>query len=436
MVLKPMAPEPARGAYAVVALLAVVYTLNFMDRQILSILQEPIRREMKLSDTDLGILTGLAFALFYTGFGIPIAWACDRYRRVPIIALACSLWSLFTVACGLAQNYAQLATARLLVGMGEAGGSPPSYSLISDYFPRERRATALALYSLGVPIGSALGIAFGGWVVAHYGWRIAFVSVGLPGIVLGAIVLLTIREPSRGRLDIGADNPEHGAARPIWVEFASFFRNRTLVLLSLSSGLSAFVGYAMLSWNPSMLERTKGMSITEVAMWYSLVLGGTGVIGTFAAGWLADRLGLRDVRWYGWLPALGFLLTLPAVVGIVMADHWSMALLFVAVPAMLNTSYLAPALATVQNAIPPARRAMTSAILLFVLNLIGVGGGPLFVGRVSDLAKARWGEQSLLIGYAALVPVIILTVFAHLAVARAIGRDARRSATITAAAIG
>jgi MFS family permease len=407
--------------YVVVGFLAIVYTFNFMDRQIMSILQEPIRREMGLSDTQLGLLTGLAFALFYTTCGIPVAWLSDRHRRVSIMALACAIWSLFTVGCGFAQNFTQLALSRVMVGMGEAGGSPPSYSLISDYFPKDERGTGLAIYSLGVPAGSALGAAIGGWVAAQFGWRAAFIAVGLPGVVLALAMLLIIREPERGGLDCATTAT---SSRPALIgSIRAFFADRTLALTALSSGLSAFVGYAMLSWNPSLLERVKGMSLAEVAVWYSLILGITGIVGTFAAGWLVDRLGKRDPRWYAWVPALAFVIGLPSLAGIILARSWPIALGFIAIPALLNNMYLAPALAVVQNGTPPERRTMAGATLLFVLNLIGLGGGPIYVGWISDLAKAHFADRSLLVGYAALAPVALLTIAVHLTAASSMKRS-------------
>ena len=405
--------------YVVVSFLAVVYTFNFMDRQIMSILQEPIRLEMGLSDTQLGMLTGLTFALFYTTCGLPVAWLADRYRRVSIMAAACGIWSLFTAGCGLASNFTQLALSRVMVGAGEAGGSPPSYSLISDYFPPEERGTGLAIYSLGVPVGSALGVAAGGWIAAHYGWRTAFIAVGLPGVVLALLMLLIIREPKRGGLDPVREGASvHDAPQGIRAGLATFFHNRTMVLTALSSGLSAFVGYAMLSWNPPFLERVKGMSLTQVAACYSIVLGVTGFVGTFAAGWLADKLGRRNRRWYAWLPAIAFTLTLPALAGLIWAPTWQSALAFLAMPALLNNMYLAPALTVIQNAAPPSQRSLAGATLLFILNLIGLGGGPLYIGHISDVAKAHGVEQSLVVGYIALFPVILVTIGAHLLAAK------------------
>lgn len=427
----PAAPASRGYRYLVVIVLAVVYTFNFMDRQIMSILQEPIRKELGLSDTQLGMLTGLAFALFYTTFGVLLAWAADRYKRIWIMAASCAVWSLFTALCGMATNFVQLALSRVVVGIGEAGGSPPSYSLISDYFPPKERGVGLAIYSLGVPIGSMLGAALGGAVAAHYGWRMAFIAVGLPGLLLALVMLLLVREPKRGGLDpLLAGATAHDPAPPMLVAIAGFFANRTLVLTAVSSALSAFVGYAMLNWNPSLLIRVKGMSLGEVSAYYSLVLGITGIIGTFGAGWLVDRLSLKDRRWYAWVPAIAFTLTVPALAGLLWAPTWPIALLCLAVPSLLNNMYLAPALTVVQNAVPPARRTMSGAILLFVLNLVGLGGGPLYVGYISDHAKAQYGEHSLLIGFAALFPVILLTILAHIAASLSIARDKRLAAAL------
>ena len=426
------APKAGAGyRYLVVGLLAVVYTFNFMDRQIMSTLAEPIRKELHFSDTALGALSGLTFALFYTTCGIPVAWLSDRFRRVWIMAAACGIWSVFTAACGLANNFAQLAVSRIMVGAGEAGGSPPSYSLISDYFPAKERGVGLALYSLGVPLGTMLGVALGGGVAAAYGWRMAFFAVGLPGVVLALLMLLIVREPRRGGLDEMALGAEaHAPAPPALQVIGAFLTNRTLLCVAIACGVSAFVGYAMLSWNAPLLMRVKGMSLKQVSAYYSLVVGLTGVVGTFGSGWLADKLSTRDRRWYFWIPAIAFTLTIPALAGLIWAPTWQIALLFIAVPALLNNMYLAPALAVVQNAVPPGQRTMAGAILLFVLNLIGLGGGPIFLGRISDMAKPHYGDHSLLVGYGALAPVIVIAIVAHLVTASSIARDKRLAAAI------
>jgi MFS family permease len=412
--------------YLVVAMLIIVYTLNFLDRQMISILAEPIRKDLSLTDTELGMLGGIFFAAFYTFFGIPVGWLADRTRRIWVMSGACALWSLFTMGCGAAANFTMLAVMRMGVGIGEAGGSPPSYSLISDYFPPKERATGLALYSLGVPLGSMLGAATGGWVAANYGWRMAFYAVGAPGILMALVLLLVVREPKRGGLDAFVTGKDaHEPPPPLLKAVGSYFANRTLLLVAISSGLSAFVGYAGLAWNPPFLMRVKGMTLTEVAAYYSLVLGITGVIGTFVAGWLADRLAQVDRRWYAWIPAIAFTLTIPFWLAILWAPTWQLTLLFIAGPALLNSMYLAPALAVVQNAVPPAMRTISGATLLFVLNLVGLGGGPVFVGRISDMAKPHYGANSLTIGFAALIPVVVVTILAHLAAAASIARDKR-----------
>jgi len=415
--------------YLVVWLLVVVYTLNFLDRQLVSVLAEPIRKDLHLTDTQLGMLGGIYFAAFYTFFGIPVGWLADRTKRIWIMSGACAMWSLFTMGCGLAGNFLQLAIMRMGVGIGEAGGSPPSYSLISDYFPPKERGTGLAIYSLGVPLGSMLGAAIGAGIAAKFGWRMAFLAVGAPGVLMALVLLLVVREPKRGGLDVYADGKaSHEPPPPLLSAVAAFFGNRTLLLTALAAGLSAFVGYAGLSWNAPFLMRVKGMSLMQVAAYYSLVLGVTGVIGTFMAGWLADKLSQLDRRWYAWIPAIAFAITIPFWGLILWAPNWPLALLFIAVPALLNNMYLAPALAVVQNAVPPARRTISGATLLFVLNLIGLGGGPLYVGRISDMAKPQWGDHSLAVGYAALIPVVVIAILVQLAAAASIARDKRLAA--------
>lgn len=426
------APKTATSyRYLVVWLLAVVYTLNFLDRQIVSILAEPIRKDLNLTDTQLGMLGGIAFALFYTTFGIPIGWLADRAPRVWIISAACALWSLFTALCGTATNFVQLALFRMGVGIGEAGGSPPSYSLISDYFKPEERGTALAIYSLGVPAGSMFGSALGGWIAAEHGWRMAFFVMGIPGLIMALILLLVVKEPKRGGLDaLAADGESHDKPPPIFTAIAGFFSNRTLVLTAIAAGLSAFVGYAALTWNPPFLMRVKGMSLTQVAAYYSLVLGITGMIGTFGAGWLVDKLSVKDRRWFAWVPAIAFAITIPFWIALLYAPTWQIALACIAIPALLNTCYLAPALAVVQNAVAPNRRTISGAVLLFILNLIGLGAGPVYVGRISDMAKAEYGDNSLTVGFAALIPIVGITIVAHLIAAWSIGRDKRLAVAV------
>jgi len=412
-------------SYFIVCVLAVVYTFNFLDRQLMSILQESIRADLHLTDTQLGMVTGLAFAVVYTVLGIPIAWLADRTHRVRIIATACAVWSLFSAACGLAVSFPTLALARLGVGLGEAGGSPPSYSVIADYFPPQRRGVGLAIYSLGVPLGSMVGSAAGAWIDKAYGWRVAFFAVGAPGVLLALLVLILVREPPRGRFDAkAAGQADHAASLPLLETIGLFFTNRTLTLTALSSGLSAFCGYAMLNWTPSFLIRIRHMERGEIAIYFSLLVGITGVIGTFGSGWLVDRFARLNRRAYALVPMAAFMVSLPFFMLFVSAPTWPLALCFLAAPALLNNMYLAPALTVIQNAVPPAQRGTSSAILLFVLNLIGLGGGPVFVGWMSDLLKHAYGILSLQMALYALAPFYVLTILAHFAASRSIQRDA------------
>ena len=418
-------------SYVVAWVLFVIYTFNFLDRQIIGILGKDIVTELHLTKTEFGLMGGTAFALFYTVCGIPVAWFSDRGRRVWIISGACALWSLFTALCGTATGFVQLMLFRMGVGVGEAGGSPPSYSLISDYFPPSNRGVGLAIYSLGVPVGSMLGAFAGGRIAAAYSWRVAFYAVGIPGIALALLMLLIVREPKRGGLDVVVDGgAEHPPPPPLMDAIKSFVGNRTLMLIALSSALSAFVGYAGLLWNPQFLENVKGMSKTQVADYYSIALGVTGIIGTFGAGWVVDRLSRRDRRWFSWVPAIAFALSVPFWVGLIWAPTWQLAMVFLCGPMLLNNMYLAPALTVVQNAVPPGMRTISGALLLFVLNLVGLGVGPVYVGRIADMMDAQYGKNSLAVGFAALIPIVVLTVIAHLAASASIARDKRLAAVV------
>ena len=413
-------------SYFVVWFLAVIYVLNFLDRQIISILGKDISAELDLTKTQFGLLGGTSFALMYTTCGIAVAYLADRVSRKWIIALACAIWSVFTALCGTAQSFTQILLYRMGVGFGEAGGSPPSYSLISDYFPAAKRGTALAIYSLGVPIGSMLGAFLGGKLALAYGWRTAFFVIGAPGVILAVLMLLVVREPKRGGLDALVDGAtEHPPAPPILTAISAFFGNRTLVMTAISSAMSAFVGYAGLVWNPQFLEGVKQMAAADVATYYALALGVTGIIGTLVSGWLADKLGKKDRRWFAWIPAIAFVLSIPFWFGLIWAPTWQIAMLFLLGPMLMNQAYLAPALTVAQNAVPPAQRTMTGAILLFILNIVGLGVGPVYVGWIADRMEPAHGDQALAYGFAGVIPFVVLTVVAHLAAARSIARDKR-----------
>jgi MFS family permease len=409
----------AGGAYrwVVVVVLAFVYTLNFLDRQLLAVLTEPIKHTLKLSDTQLGLLGGPAFALFYTAFGIPVAWLADRANRVRVIAISCAIWSFFSAACGVANNFAQLALARVGVGIGEAGGSPPAYSIIADYFPRQKRGLALAIYALGVPFGTTFGTALGGWIAVNHGWRNAFIAIGLPGIIVAVLILFIVREPPRGRFEtVPVERP------PMLRVIGTFFRTPTLAFTGLSAGFTSFVGYAAIAWLPAYLMREKGMSLAEVALYYSFVSGGATALGGLASGALVDHFGKRDPAAYAIVPGLGILVSLPFYIVALRTTDWGMALALFSVLFFFYIMYLAPALTVVQNNVPPAERSTSAAVFLLMLNLIGLGGGPLYVGMISDWAAPVHGKHALTVGLYALIPFFLVAAGTQLLAARAMRR--------------
>ena len=385
----------------VLAMLTIVYAFNFIDRQILVILQESIKADMGFSDAQLGLLSGFSFALVYVFAGIPIAYLADRSNRRNIIAVALSVWSGMTALSGLAQNYTHLLIARIGVGLGEAGGSPPAHSMISDYYPPERRGTALSIYSAGVYIGILFGFLFGGAIAEHYGWRSAFFIMGIPGILFALFFKITVREPIRGRweTDKEQDNPSFKETISTLRQLPTFW------YLAIGSALSAFVGYGNGNFFPSFLIRNHGMTLTEVGITLAITAGFMGAIGSYLGGFLADRLGKEDKRWYIWVPLIGGLLGFFPNLYMLLADDIQHVLICVAFVNLATTTYLGPVLAISHSMVPPAMRALTSAILFFVLNIIGLGLGPLTTGLLSDTFEPIFGSDHL--RYAMLVTVLV-----------------------------
>jgi len=401
--------------YYVLAVLTLVYAFNFIDRQLLVILQEPIKAELGLSDTQLGLLTGFAFAVFYVVCGIPIARWADKGVRRSIVALALTVWSFMTAISGLTQNYIQLLLARVGVGVGEAGGSPPAHSMISDIFTRQHRATALAIYSVGIYIGILGGFMLGGWVAEFFGWRRAFFVVGVPGILLAILLRFTVREPLRGWSE-GTTNQVHAA--PTLAEVGQLLWSRhSFRHIAAAASLQAFIIYGIGNWLPSFFLRSHDIGIGQLGTWMALTTGFGGGIGSFFGGWVADRLGAKDSRWYLWAPALLMTMTAPLLVVLLNTDSLYTALLLVAPFNFLTAAYLGAVLAVSHNLVWLRMRALTSAILFFIINLVGMGLGPLSVGAMSDFltasgVEAPLGLSMMVIGSIAAVWACVHYVFA------------------------
>jgi MFS family permease len=385
------AVSPAYARYAL-GLLFVVYVFNFIDRQILSILLEPIKAELGVSDTAMGFLTGIAFALFYTVAGIPIARLADRGSRRTIIAVGLAVWSVMTAASGLARSFPQLALARIGVGIGEAACTPPAHSLLADYFPPERRATALAIYAMGIHVGILFGFLVGGWMAEAFGWRQAFFVVGLPGVVLAIVVRLTLREPIRGLADGHVAVPlqvsSRDAAREVWAL-------RSLRHMAIGAGLHSFAGYGLAAWGPAFMARVHHMGPAEIGMWLGLITGFAGMAGAVSGGMLADRLARHDARWTLWVPAIASTIEVPLLIAFFLLSSQTAALV-IAVPGILTGAmWLGPIFAATQNLVRPALRAFTSALMLFVVNLIGLGLGPQAVGVLNDVLAPTFGHEAI-----------------------------------------
>lgn len=394
----PLAAEPDAPSRAyrrwVLFVLTAVYVSNYVDRQILSILLEPIKHTFDLSDTQLGFLSGISFAIFYATLGIPIAFRADRGNRRSIITLATLVFSLMTAVCGLAQSFVQLALARIGVGIGEAGSSPPSHSILADLYRPHERATAMAIFALGVNVGILIGFLAGGWINELFGWRAAFLVVGVPGLLLALLVRATVREPSRGHSE-GRGHEAGAAAPPLADAFRLFWRVRSLRHIAAGAALNSFVGYGAVAWLPAFLIRSFGMSTGDVGTALALIIGIVGGAGTFLGGYFADRLGRRDVRWNVWLVAACVGGATPFAFGVFLARDVFTALSCFLVPAAVGALYLGPCLAMVQGLVPLRMRTVASAVLLFVINIIGLGLGPQMVGLLSDLFAPRFGEESL-----------------------------------------
>ena len=407
-------------AWVALAILCIVYVLNFLDRQLLSILAKPIQDSLHLTDSQLGRIGGLYFALFYCLISIPVGWLADRTNRSRVVAIACGLWSAATMACGLSANYPQLIASRMAVGVGEAGGVPPSYAIIADYFPPGRRGAALGLYNLGPPIGQALGVAFGASIAVMFSWRQAFIVLGGAGLIVALVVAFFVREPRRGGLDAGATRT---AATPVparpgfLATVAMFFSNRSLLLMSLACGATQIITYGAGNFTTLLLMREKGMTLGQVAVYFALLVGICMGGGIFVSGRVIDRFARVSRRAYGVIPALSLMAAAPLFLGFVFAPGWPAALLFLAGPTALNYFYLSTAVTFVQEEVRPDQRVLSGALLLLVMNLIGMGVGPTFVGMVSDFLRASHPHHSLQLAFLSLTPFYGLAILLFLTLA-------------------
>jgi len=403
----PAAPEahvaPFSKAYTRYAmwLLLGIYIVNFLDRQVINILAEPIKNELGLADWQLGLMSGLAFAVFYTFLGIPIARLAERKNRAFIIGSAVFAWSGFTALCATAGNFWQLIIYRIGVGVGEAGCTPPAHSLIADYMPKEKRASALAFYSMGTPIGGLLGLVMGGIVADAYGWRAAFLVAGVPGLLFAALAFFTLKEPRRVMAEHAAGVAR--ASATFGQTMAYLTKRKTFWFIAFAAAIKAFIGYGHAPFTASFLLRNHTAEIKALAdsfglgpvgflgLALGLISGTAGAIGSYTGGWIADKFGKTDLRAYMVAPAIASLITIPVYITAVSIDSAATALFILAINAFLGTLWYGPVYGTGQSVVPPHMRATAAAILLFIINLIGLGLGPLAVGLLSDYFNKGMG---------------------------------------------
>jgi predicted MFS family arabinose efflux permease len=403
---EPEITERQRGYTLFV--LVLVFTSSHVDRQIMGILGQPIKESLMISDTQLGLLTGIMFAFFYATLGMPMAMWADRHNRRNLITFSVFTWSFMTALCGAAQNFMQLLLLRVGVGVGEAGSNPPSHSMIADLYPPERRATAMAIFGTGINWGILIGFLVGGWINEWYGWRTAFVVVGLPGILIAALVRYTVKEPPRGyseKLEAIEAPP------PFWDVVKFLWNNNVLRNIIIAGTLVAFTGYASVIWVPIYLVRIHDMGTGAVGSYLAILIGLGGAIGIYMGGRIADGLArIWGQQWLPWVIAIASVLTIPTLYLAFVAETASAAIWAYAIPAALGTVYVAPGFALIQNETPLHMRSVAAAINLFVVNIVGLGLGPFTVGFLSDQFTPAYGEDSLRYALMATLLVIVWSI--------------------------
>lgn len=411
--------EQVRNRSLVMTFLVIAYTLNFIDRQIIGILAEPIKGDLGLTDGELGLMGGTAFALFYTFLAIPLAMLADRRDRSWIITAGLFFWSLMTALCGLAYNFWQLFLARMGVGVGEAAGVAPAYSLISDLYPANQRARALAIFSLGIPFGSALGVLFGGLLAAQVDWRFAFISIGLAGVLFAPLFKLVVRDPGHGR----SDEAPRGAAPSFLTVLKTLAVKPSFWLLSLGAGSASLVAYGLAFWIPSFLARSYNLELVDRSLIYAAIAGIGGALGIWFGGVAGDRLGNAKVGGYALVPAVAFAITLPAyLLAFATSDLLLSSFLFL-IPTALGLVWLGPVVTAVTRLVPAEMRATASAMFLFINNLVGLGLGTYLIGGISDALALRYGEEALRYSAMATTLIYALSALLMLLAARRLSRD-------------
>ena len=416
MRVSPVARGMTARQRVLLATLTFIYVLNFLDRQLLGILAKPIQDSLGITDGQLGLIGGLYFAMFYCFIAIPVGWLADRTNRVGVLSLACGIWSAATIACGLAATYPQLVAARMAVGFGEAGGVPPSYAIITDTFPPEQRGFAFGIFNLGPPIGAAVGIAFGAAIAAAFDWRYAFVAIGLVGIGVAIGTRFIIREPTRGATDRSVGGKAEPA--PFWPTVRAFFVNPVMVLVALAGGATQFVTYGLGNFAVLFLIREKGMTLSEIAVWYALVVAIGMSASMLVSGRLIDRFVQRSRAAYALFPAASLAIAAPFYLAFVWAPGWPLALLLLLVVNFFNYFYLSAAVALVQEEARPNQRVLAGALLLLLMNFIGLGLGPTYVGWASDRFAADGVQHPLQVALYTLTPVYAVAILLFLALAR------------------
>lgn len=408
--------------FYVLGLLTLVFVINFIDRQVLSVLIEPIKHELQLTDTQLGLLSGLAFALFYVTFGVPVARLADLKSRRNLITICMIAWSSMTALCGAAANFTQLLLARIGVAIGEAGCVAPSHSILSDYYRPEDRAAALSIYSAGASVGIFFGLLAGGWLADAFGWRLALVIIGLPGIGVALIVLFTLREPARGMsLPVTAAPPTMTAH--FWSDLGTLLRRRTLLFIALAGGFQSMVTYGVTTWLPAFFMRVHGMSMSSVGATLAVINGLVAGLGAIVGGSATAYLSRRDRRWLLWTPTIATVVSTPLYALAVLSPSIPTSLALLTPAAFLSMMYVGPALAATHGVAGVSLRATGVALTLFVSNLFGIGGGALLVGMVSDAFVAIEPAVSLRYGLLAVLLANVPATIGYLMAAHRVRND-------------